>query len=411
MYILSALALACTTAQAQGLPTADPEDFGFSPERLQRIDIMMQDHVDQKRLAGAVSAVVRQGQLVHMGRYGARDLESGAPMEFDTVFQIWSMTRPVTSVAAMLLYEEGYFQLDDPVAQYIPSFAGLQVYKDSTEAGIELVDTVRPVTVRDLFTHTAGLTYGWIGNTPVHRIYSSALASKSTGTLAEMIPLLTGLPLLYQPGQGREESISMDVLGYLIEVLSGMPLDLFFEKRIFEPLGMMDTAFFVPQNRLERAAIMYRQDEAGRLKALGPPRIDPPIYLSGSGGLVSTASDYLRFCQMLMGQGELENTRLLSRKTVELMTVNHLPAELLPYAADPNAQGYGWGLGFAVMVDLAQSHAPGSVGEFRWDGGANTFFWVDPQEEIVGLLLIQKQPWDYRFYRQFKVLVYQALID
>ncbi|MCP5107928.1 MAG: serine hydrolase [bacterium] len=392
----------------QGLPTAKPEDAGLSSTRLARIKPVMQGYVDRGKLAGLMTMVARQGKVVHFETYGRMD--TGKEMRHDTIFRIASMTKPVTSVAVMMLYEEGYFQLYDPVSKFIPEFKKVKVFSKMDRDKPVLVEPKRPMTIRDLLTHTSGLTYGFFGKTPVNEMYRSA--GLYNGTLKEMIPKLSELPLLYQPGTRWHYSMSTDVLGYLVEVISGKPLDEFLEERIFKPLKMKDTGFYVPKEKLNRFAARYGLKD-GHLKVIEKPgtsnKTKAPKFLSGGGGLLSTAPDYIRFAQMLLNKGQLEGVRILGRKTVELMTMNHLPDEFLPI--HPVLSGKGFGLGFAVLVDVPRFQITGSEGEFEWRGIYNTFFWVDPAEELVAILMTQFSPYlYYPVHDEFRVLTYQAII-
>jgi CubicO group peptidase (beta-lactamase class C family) len=323
------------------------------------------------------------------------------------------MTKPITSVAVMMLYEEGHFQLDDPVSKFIPEFKNVKVFVRKTEAGFELAGPKREITIRDLLTHTSGLAYGMDKDTPVEEMYKEADLFRFDETLEKMIQRLVKLPLANQPGSRWRYSIATDVLGYLVEVVSGKRFDVFLEERIFGPLGMEDTGFYVPDEKIGRFAAMYRPEEKGGLKR--DDKVEWGTFskstrlLSGGGGLVSTASDYMRFAQMLLNKGELDGTRLLGRKTVELMTANHLPDELIRQGN--MTKGYGFGLGFAVLMDVAQSESLGSEGEYMWGGAASTGFWIDPEEGLIGILMTQFMPYNDRFAREFKVLTYQAIAD
>jgi CubicO group peptidase (beta-lactamase class C family) len=400
--------------------TNTPEAVGLSSARLDRLRDHMQRYVDQHKLAGLITMVARHGQVVHAECFGMMDLEANKPMQLDTIFRLYSMTKPITSVAVMILYEEGHFQLYDSVSRYIPEFKDLKVFVEATEAGIELAEAEREITIRDLLTHTAGLTYDFLEGSAVGAMYREAELFRPDQSLQDMIRKLAKLPLVLQPGRAWRYSVAFDVLGYLVEVISGMPFESFLEQRIFRPLGMVDTAFYVPQEKLGRLAAMYGPAEEGGLKLIEAPATspfaEPPRLASGGGGLVGTASDYMRFAQMLLNGGELDNTRLLSRKSIELMITNHLSQHLIPFAlvkgAEIYTKGYGYGLGFGVLMDVAQSETVGSVGEFEWGGAASTSFWVDPNEELIGLLMPQFQPvLYYPIDRQFKVLTYQAIDD
>jgi CubicO group peptidase (beta-lactamase class C family) len=392
-----------------------PEEAGLSSERLTRIDAMAQRYVDEKKLAGLVTLVARQGQVVHFSTHGVQDLETGVPMGPDTIFRIYSMTKPITTVALMMLYEEGKFQLRDPVSGFLPEFTATKVWAGEGQ----LVDPAREMDIYDLLTHTAGFSYGGYEETgiSVDRLYDEAGLDSIDISIEEMVRRLARLPLMYHPGQKWFYSVATDVVGRLVEVISGRPLDAYFEERIFKPLGMEDTAFYVTEDKIGRFAALYGPGEEGGLKLLDDPATGeyakPPRLLAGGHGLVSTTGDYGRFCQMLLNAGELGGTRLLSRKTVELMTMNHLPESMIPIGWPPDVMhGYGFGLGFRVRVDDAQAGLLGSVGEYAWGGYASTSFFVDPKEELFAILMPQLLPSGYYpILEEFRVLVYQALVD
>jgi len=401
--------------------TISPEEVGVSSTRLNRISRVMQSYVDKKELAGLITLIARRGQVLHFECFGMMDIEANKPMQSDTLFRIYSMTKPITSVAVMMLYEEACFQLNDPVSKFIPAFKDVRVFVNANESGLELADPEREITIRDLLTHTSGLVYGNPEGSPVEAMVwqanQEARKVKPDETLEEWIQRLVKLPLAHQPGSKWHYGVSTDVLGYLVEVISGEAFDAFLEQRIFAPLGMEDTSFYVPQEKIGRLAAVYGLTEDGELQIMKPPAIrdhsKPPSFLSGGGGLVSTASDYFRFAQMLLNGGELNGVRLLGRKTVELMTLNHLPDALIPIQLGSlTLSGLGFGLGFAVVVDVAQSGELGSVGRFAWAGYASTFFWVDPKEELIGLIMPQFIPGgDHPIMPQFRVLVHQAIVD
>jgi CubicO group peptidase (beta-lactamase class C family) len=393
---------------SQGLPSAKPEEEGMSADRLNRIKPFMQRYVDENKLPGIITLVARNGKVVHFEKYGMMDTDK--PMQLNTIFRIASMSKAITSVAVMMLYEEGYFQLDDPVSKFIPEFKDLKVFSSKDQYGLHLVDQIKPITIRDLLTHTSGLGYGW-GDTPLDSMYKAANIWE--GTLKDMVQKLSQIPLFYQPGSKWNYGVSTDVLGYLIEVISGKPFDIFLKEKIFIPLKMKDTDFYVPKEKIDRCGALYGNAENKSIKVISSPDTveisRPARFLSGGGGLFSTATDYLIFSQMLLNKGEFNGIRLLGRKTVELMTKNHLSNELLP-VAESWLPGSGFGLGFAVMID--QSHILGSVGEFEWGGAYNTFFWIDPTEHLIGLFMTQYYPFNaYPINREFKVLVYQGLVD
>ena len=405
--------LFATPAAAQQLPRAAPEAVGLSSERLQRIDDIFQSYVEEGRIAGAVGMVLRHGKLVYTGAWGMRDLAARDPLETDDIFRIASMTKPITSVAVMILYEEGRFFLRDPAARYLPELADLRVAKLSEATSADDVPTERArraITIQDLLRHTAGLTYGTFSNTVVDSLYRQ---TRVTGqpTLAEMMAELGELPLAYQPGTRWHYSVSSDVLGRLVEVVSGQSFDVFLRKRIFEPLGMVDTGFHVPAPEHDRLTRSYgHQGPERTLTVADTGRFrQPPTRFSGGGGLVSTAHDYARFAQMLLNGGELDGARILGPKSIELMTVDHLEHGMPTGFLQP---GWGFGLRFTVKTRAGLDGMPGSVGNYYWYGIRGTSFWVDPEEDLIGVFMIQIRPnEDITFRRQFKRLVYQALID
>ncbi len=398
------------------MDTVKPETAGFSTDRLHRINAHMQGYVDDNKLAGLITMVARGGKLVHRERYGMMDIEAGKSMRFDTIFRIYSMTKAITSVAVMMLYEEGRLHLNDQVSKFIPEFADIKVLTDDGDVELE-----REITIHDLLTHTAGFTYDFSDSSPVDAMYRESGIFGSIESirvpLLELIQLLVKMPLVYQPGTEWRYSVATDVLGYLIELVSESSLDTFIDERIIKPLSMEDTGFCVPEAKLDRFAALYGPAESGGVELLDAPAtspfLKPPRGLSGGGGLVSTAADYMRFIQMLLNGGELEGIRLLGRKSVELMTTNHLPDNMIPIRVEPHTlNGCGFGLGFRVLVDVAQSGRLGTEGEFGWGGAASTSYFIDPKEDLIGLLLTQLMPSrHYPIRSEFKVLVYQALID
>ena len=405
----------------------DPAEVGFDPARLDRIDRHFRRYVDDGRLPGWLITVSRQGRLAHVSGYGSRDVESGLPVEADTLWRIYSMTKPITSVAAMMLYEEGAFELNDPVSAFIPSFADVRVYVAGSEVKPLAVPATEPVRIWHLLTHTAGLTYGFHRAHPVDARYRDAgfeFGWPRGMDLAQCCDAWAGQLLLFQPGAEWNYSVATDVLGRVVEVASGQSLDEFLSARIFGPLGMTDTAFWVDEADMSRMAALYtpgggalrRMDEMGRV-AHHPPRV-----LSGGGGLISTAADYHRFTQMLLDRpgspgGELDGVRLLGPRSVAYMAINQLPggADLETFGRPLNAEapfrGVGFGLGFAVVIDVAAGKTLGSVGEYSWGGLASTAFWVDPAEELTVCFYTQLMPSSsYRIRPQLRQLVYQALV-
>lgn len=394
---------------SQGLPTVKPEEAGLASDRLNRIKPVMQSYVDENKLPGLITMVARQGKIVHFEKYGMMDLDK--PMQLNTIFRIASMSKPITSVAVMILYEEGHFQLDDPIAKYIPEFKDLKVFSTKDKDGIHLEDQIRPMTIRDLLIHTSGLTYGIFGNTVVDSMYRSA--NLWAGTLKEMVQELSEIPLLYQPGTKWNYSFSTDVLGYLVEEVSGKSFDKFLKEKIFEPLKMKDTDFYVPKEKINRCSAIYGVSDNNGIKVISKPDTSiisrSPKFFSGGGGLFSTASDYMIFAQMLLNQGEINGVRLLGRKTVELMTENHLSEGLMSLAGRP---GSGFGLGFSVVTDVPKTQTLGSVGEFGWAGIYNTYFSIDPKEKLIWILMTQFSPFSfYPVNKEFNVLVYQAIVN
>ncbi|MYE54167.1 MAG: beta-lactamase family protein [Chloroflexi bacterium] len=396
-----------------------PESVGFSSERPGRVNKMMQGYIDKGKLASGLTMLARHGETFHFEPYGVLDLESGAPVEHDTLFRIYSMTKPITSTAVMMLYEEGHFSLDDPVGKFIPELASLKVYDGMGETGMRLVDQQQPITIRHLLTHTSGLSYGFHQDSPVEEMYREADITPPDGTLQEMAEKLGRLPLLTQPGTKWRYSFATDVLGYLVEVISGKPFDQFLQDNILDPLGMSDTSFFAPEEKLDRLATVYGAGKGG-IAPLHNPLVDrharPHTLFSGGGGLVSTGADYMRFCQMLLNGGALDDHRLLAPKTVEMMRSNHLADALKPFAVGQSnasdTKGCGFGLGFRVVMDIAQHGIIGSNGIYSWGGAASTAFWIDPQEDLVAILLTQFMPSSYYpLRREFQIATYQAMVE
>jgi CubicO group peptidase (beta-lactamase class C family) len=407
----------------------DPAEVGFDAARLDRLDRHFARYVDDGRLPGWLISVSRRGKLAHVSAYGARDVEAGLPVESDTLWRIYSMTKPVTSVAAMLLWEEGGFELTDPVSNYIPSFADVRVFSGGSDQRWVTVPATEPVRIWHLLTHTAGLTYGFHRAHPVDGIYRARgfeWGAPRGLDLAACCDEWASLPLLFQPGAEWNYSVATDVLGRVVEVVSGQRLDEFFADRILGPLGMADTAFYAPPDRASRLGALYtpRPDgRASRLDAFGNAFYQEPAYLSGGGGLVSSAADYHRFSEMLLDRpgspgGELEGTRLLSPRTVAYMTRNQLPgnADLdefgRPLYAEASFAGSGFGLGFAVVLDPAAGKTLTSAGEYSWGGAASTAFFIDPREELTVNFFTQLLPSSaYPIRSQLRQLVYSAIVS
>jgi CubicO group peptidase (beta-lactamase class C family) len=390
------------------LPLAAPEEIGLSSIRLARLGSVLRDEIHRGRVPGAVVLIARRGRLGFFESFGDRDAAAGAAMSNDAIFRIYSMTKPITSVAAMMLWEEGRFLLSDPIGKYLPELAELHVAVER-DGTIERVPAQRAVTIQDLLRHTSGLTYEFRGSAAVQKMYMGAKVFSRAQSNADQVATLGKLPLLHQPGTRWEYSRSTDVVGRLVEVLSGMTLSAFFERQILAPLGMVDTAFHVPPRHHSRLAEAFALDpDSGGAVQLLEVRTAPK-FESGGGGLVSTASDYARFLQMLLNGGTLDGIRLLSRKTVELMTADHLGP--ITGASDLLLPGHGFGLGFAVRLHAGIAYVPGSIGQYFWGGLAGTTFWVDPAEELFALMLIQAPGQRDYFRTLFRDLVYAAFDD
>ncbi len=405
------------------LPVSNPEALGFSSQRLKRLHAAMQREVDQQQLAGIVTILARHGKVVEERTYGKRNLASRAPMTKDAIFRIYSMTKPVTGVAMMILYEEGKWRPSDPISKYIPEFAHLKVFKGLDKNGnMILEDPVHPPTMEELMTHTAGFTYGIFGNTPVDKMYLNRKVLQSR-SLQEFIDKLAKIPLLYQPGTRWVYSVSTDIQGYIIEKLSGQSLPDFMQQHIFGPLGMKDTGFFVPPDKRNRFATLYRENKSGQLvadaTAWGAPTdfATPPAMPFGGGGLVSTAQDYLRFAQMLLNGGELDGVRILAPATVRLMTSNHLSPQLMAGKFSIGSAiirpGLGWGYDCAVFTDPLQAGTVVGKGTFFWEGAADTWFWVDPTNDLIFIGMTQRMigPGWPNVEAMSQPLVYQALVN
>jgi len=407
----------------------DPEAVGMSAGRLERIATAMQDYVDRGVVRGISTLVARRGHVVHRSLHGDRDAEAGMSMADDTIFRIYSMTKPIVSTALMLLHEEGSFQLEQPLTTFLPAFAAPKVLQPDGS----LVDAARPITIGDALAHTSGLTYDFMIDNPAAELYREhQVMHDATRTLAEVVDLIASLPLGFQPGERWHYSVGIDVAARLVEVIADQPLGEYLQERIFTPLGMVDTGFGVPDDRLDRLSAMYGLPDligdgyhAGDLvdAALAGfnERIDvsdtyptstPDVYVRGGVGLFSTIDDYFRFAQMLANGGELDGERIVGRKTLELMHTNRVPAPMLPFEImGIPAPGFGFGLGSRVMVDVGASGMSGSIGEFGWAGAAKTYFWVDPVEDLVGVFMAQYMTGPELPDRAFRSVVYQAITD
>jgi CubicO group peptidase (beta-lactamase class C family) len=406
------------------LPLVAPEQVGLSAARLDRVRKWMHQWTDGGRIAGMLTCVMRKGELAFAEVAGKADIARNKPMRPDTIFRIYSMTKPLTSTAIMMLYEEGRFQLDDPISKFIPAFANQRVFSGGSRGKIESVPAERDITFRDLLTHTSGLTYGFMEANPVDALYRAKEGGVDFQTadtsLKDLVERLATFPLIAQPGKAWNYSVSTDVLGYLVEVISGQPFEKYLVEKVIKPLGMVDTDFHVPKEKHERLAANYSAGPGGKLDLIDDPAksryLAPRRVNSGGGGLVSTAADYLRFCKFMLNKGELDGVRLLGRKTVELMTMNHLDGDMAdmgtPRFSESTYTGIGFGLGFSVMIDPAKAQIAGSPGEFAWGGAASTAFWVDPVEDMAVVLLAQLMPSStYPIRRELRVLTYQAIVD
>lgn len=414
------------------IPTADPVEAGFSKPRLDKIDNLITDYVNQRQIAGAVSLVARKGKIAQIHAYGMADIEANRTMQPDTIFRIASMTKPITTVAMMMLFEDGKLLMTDPINKYLPEFKEMKVLVENKPNGKEspgytLVPAKRAITIHDLLTHTAGFTYTFQGTHYLSDMYKAAGVSdglmQTEGTLADEVSKLAKLPLCHQPGESFDYGLSVDVAGRIVEVISGKSLDQFFSERIFKPLAMNDTYFYLPEDKVSRLAALYKPAGEDGLEKYSDEVIGtnllrfsasyhykgPRTYFSGGAGLVSTAEDYWKFLQMLLNEGELNGVRLLSRKTIEFMTCNQIGD--IPMWNSP-FNGFRFGLGFALKTDLGASWKIGSVGEYSWGGFFSTTFWVDPKEQLAGILLVQLRPNDnLDIHEKFKTLVYQAIND
>lgn len=408
-----ALAFAVAT-HAQPLPTASPESEGFSPERLEKLHAMLERHVTEGKHAGLVSLVARHGKIVDWRTYGSRDRAAKLPMEKDTIVRIYSMSKVVTSVAVMILHEEGRLKLDDRVGLFLPALAKMKVMTGGTARTPELVDARREMTVKDLLTHTSGLIYGF-GNASIDEIYRDSKILESPSMDAFVAKLAT-LPLAFHPGERYGYGLSTDVLGAIVEKVSGMPFERFVEARITKPLGMTDTGYDVPESKRSRMAKVYSLDKANAFVEVPEGQLagvyaEPGRgFAAGGAGMFSTIGDYARFGQMLLNGGTLGDVRILGRKTVELMMVNHLNRLATP-TTQPDG-GDGFGLGGRVRIDLAKGDRLGSLGQFGWGGAATTYFDIDPKEQTMMLVFAQHFPNNqHGLIWQFSTLTYAALVD
>ena len=392
------------------LPIAKPEKVGLDPKKLEAVDQKMEALIKEDRLAGGIVVVARKGKVAHFGTYGKRDLENDLPVEKDTIFRIYSMTKAITSVAALMLNEEGKLSLDDPLSKYFPSLKAMKVLDKD-----ELVEAKSEATVADLLRHTSGLTYAWSSNKKISQSF------KDAGVLfrdKKVVPMVSGMdkvPLLFQPGTDWVYGCSTDVLGGVVEVASGIPLDQFFRERIFKPLQMADTEFYVPADKSDRFAANYNYKD-GKLTLKDDPKtsryLENPAFKSGGGGLCSTASDYMRFLLMIENAGKFDGKRYLKKKSVKLMTTNQIPkgGGWVTFGNEVR-EGVGYGHGFSVRVKMSDWDPDGRVGEYGWGGAASTHYWISPKDDLVVLTLEQVMPYSFNTEWALKGLIYDALVD
>lgn len=395
------------------LPTARPERVGMSSERLARMSQVMQGYIDRGELAGTVTLVARHGRIVHFEARGYRYAEEKLPMTEDTIFRIASMTKPIASVALMMLWEEGHFALDDPISKWMPEFANpLVAVKAPADERVpepyKTVPAARPITIRHILTHTAGLANTYRGYTR-EALREASQQGEPAKTVEESLLKTKDVPLNFHPGDEWEYGPATNFVGVIVEKISGMTLDEFFRVRIFEPLGMTDTHFNIPQHKVARLSAMYRPDENGKfVLAAAPEYREPNTFFSGAGGLSSTAADYWRFCQMILNGGELDGVRILSPKTIDLMITNHI-GDLHVWLKGP---GYGFGLGFSVLLDPGKASEALSPGSFGWGGAFNTYFWIDPVEDMIGIFMSQMRPYTHLNVRtDLSTIATQAILQ
>lgn len=411
IFLITTLLVSCAqkVEKQRNLSRATPEEVGISSERLRVLSEAMQNEIDEGNTPGITTMIARHGEIVHFETYGYQDIANKTPIDENTIFRIYSMSKPITGVALMMLYEEGKFTLSDPVSKYIPEFKGMKVVDDYWSPNPELVDAKHEMTIRELMSHSAGFTYGIFGDTYVDKLYREADVLNYHSTLKDMATSLSKIPLLYQPGGGYFYSISVDVQSYLVEVLSGMSFRDFLKERLFTPLKMLDTDFWVPEEKMKRFAEVYQRKEGEALKlstevvGLDPNVFKKPVTLfSGGGGLVSTTMDYMRFCQMLLNGGELDGQRILGPRTVDLMSMNQLPEGI------KGPGGKDFGIDFAVVKNGRNGS---SVGEYSWGGMAGTWFWIDPVEDLIFVGMRQQFGQRPDLENIARRLTYQAVIE
>jgi CubicO group peptidase (beta-lactamase class C family) len=411
-FLVSSSALAKQPASVVELPTSKPEKVGMSSEKLALVKPALQQFVDDGKVAGAIAIAARRGKVVLFEAVGLKDTDTKEPMQKDSILRFYSMTKPITSVAIMMLVEEGKIGLDDPISKHVPEFSGLEVFVNKTDDGFETEDLSRAPTVRDLLRHTAGLTYGFFGSTPIDRQYLLKGVLGREDDLQTMINKVSTIPLLFQPGTKFNYSVATDVLGHIVATVSGQRLDEFLRERVLDPLDMRDTGFHVPKEKQNRFASNHETANGGGQQvsdaAATSRYLNPPKLYSGGGGSVSTARDYMRFCQMMLNKGELSGQRLLKAETVEQMTKNQLSRNAFPMQmGGVPRKGVGFGLGFSVVVE-DQSDAPDGV--YGWGGAASTHFWISPSDDLAVVVLSQHMPFSPQLESAVKPLVYDAIV-
>ena len=411
--LIVSLLFTCLPISAGELLRVKPEAVGLDSAKLEKVDKVVNGLIAANRLAGATVIILRNAKVAYFEAFGQMDREKKKPMKKDTIFRIYSMSKAITTVAAMMLWEEKKFGLDDPLSKHLPEYRDPKVWTEKGE-----VPARREATIRDLMRHTAGMVYGHSGNTPVHKATEKACGFKKgfpRNSLAAVSKKLGSVPLLFHPGDDWVYGISIDVLGRLVEVKGGMPFDKFLEERIFRPLDMKDTGFFVPASKIDRFAANYTTDGKGKLTLLDDPRKSPylqnPAFLSGGGGLVSTTRDYARFLQLIADGGQLQKTRLLKKKTVALMLRNHVPPKTMPIAfGEQERHGVGFGLGFSIRTARSDWDSVGRLGEYGWGGAASTHYWTSPKDKLGVVTMEQTMPYDFMLEFALKGVIYDAII-
>ncbi|TWU50921.1 Esterase EstB [Rubripirellula tenax] len=400
-----------SSAHAEGLPIAKPSDVSMSPDKLAEVSEAMQKSIDDNRIAGGIVMIAKDGKVVMHQAYGKMDIDADKPMKPDTIVRIYSMTKAITTAAAMMLYEEGKLDVNDPVSKYLPELAEVTVASDS-----EVRPAENTMTIADLMRHTAGYSYGRGGKTAVDNAFENLNALDREASLATMQTKLDDLPLEFEPGTDWLYGISIDVLGRVVEVVSGQPLDTFFQTRFFDPLQMVDTGFYVPPQKTDRFAVNYQSDGKGKLTSKEEEEenqyLEKPALLSGGGGLVSTAADYMKFLIMIEAGGELNGTRLLKPETVAMMTTNQLPKDVgwIKFGSEVRT-GVGFGFGFNVRDEMSDWDPDGRVGEYGWGGAASTHYWISPSDRLIVITMEQVMPYQWLTELKLKGLIYDAIED